>query len=146
MFTQQVLKLTASSIISASALLISLHSGSAFAQLPVCSSPSSDSDGDGYGWENNRSCVVNSAPASNNTGNVSNSGASGFPICSSASSDPDGDGYGFENNRSCIVNSNTGSQQNIPSVSASSSGASGNSGLPECRSNASDPDNDGFGF
>lgn len=30
-----------------------------FAQnIPNCTSPSSDSDGDGYGWENNESCVV----------------------------------------------------------------------------------------
>ena len=123
------------------ATIISLQAGPAFAQRPVCSSPSFDSDGDGFGWENNQTCLVNSAASTNNSGNSSTSGASSHPACISASSDPDGDGFGFENNRSCRVTS-SGVQQNTPAVSSTTS----NSTHPECRSNASDQDNDGFGF
>ena len=123
------------------ATIISLQAGPAFAQRPVCSSPSFDSDGDGFGWENNQTCLVNSAASTNNSGNSSTSGASSHPACISASSDPDGDGFGFENNRSCRVTS-SGVQQNTPAVSSTTSSST----HPECRSNASDQDNDGFGF
>jgi len=94
-------------------------------QHPNCSSASSDADGDGYGFENGRTCeVVASAPA---TGPA----ASGLPNCQSGS-DPDGDGYGFEGGRSCQVYPPI---QPVPTAS----------GLPVCQS-GSDPDGDGFGF
>jgi len=54
-------------------------------QYPMCRDPSSDPDGDGWGWENGKSCKVSS-----------------FPFCKSAS-DPDGDGWGWENGKSCVV-------------------------------------------
>jgi hypothetical protein len=66
---------------------------------PYCMSAASDPDGDGWGWEYNRSCIVNRAPATSSTT---------FPTCASAASDPDGDGWGWENNRSCIVNRSGG--------------------------------------
>jgi len=130
-----------STVVVICAVILSLQAGPAFAQRPVCSSPSFDSDGDGYGWENNQTCLVNSATTTNNSGNSSASGTSNHPACISAASDPDGDGFGFENNRSCRVTS-SGVQQNTPAVSSTTS----NSTHPECRSNASDQDNDGFGF
>ena len=46
----------------------------------------SDPDGDGWGWENGRSCRVQDVPR-----------------CSNRASDPDGDGWGWENGRSCKV-------------------------------------------
>jgi len=49
--------------------LVSLSTGStAFASAPVCNNASSDPDGDGWGWENNQSCVlvVNTSEAPNN--------------------------------------------------------------------------------
>jgi hypothetical protein len=60
---------------------------------PYCVSAASDPDGDGWGWENNQSCIVNKTTS--------------YPYCVSAASDPDGDGWGWENNQSCIVNKTT---------------------------------------
>lgn len=103
--------------------------------LPVCSSADTDPDGDGFGFENNQSCVVQAAD--NNPAPVDNP-QPGFPTCSSADTDPDGDGFGFENNQSCLV-----------PAGGSSSAPTGNSpppGFPVCRSNDSDSDGDGFGF
>ena len=57
---------------------------------PICASAASDPDKDGWGWENNMSCIVQTS-------------ASGYPTCVSAASDPDGDGWGWENNKSCKV-------------------------------------------
>ena len=66
---------------------------------PYCQHSTSDPDGDGWGWENNQSCIVNndSTPFTPvNNGNT-------HPACVSADSDPDGDGWGWENQRSCRV-------------------------------------------
>ncbi|MFW7379443.1 MAG: glycosyl hydrolase [Oligoflexus sp.] len=59
-------------------------------ETPNCASPESDDDGDGWGWENSKSCrVVGSLPE--------------VPECQNADSDPDGDGWGWENSKSCRV-------------------------------------------
>ncbi len=58
---------------------------------PTCMSAASDPDGDGWGWEFNRSCVVNKAAGS------------AYPACTSPFSDPDRDGFGWEYNRVCAV-------------------------------------------
>ena len=58
---------------------------------PTCSSAAVDPDGDGWGWENGQSCVVD------------NGSAGGYPECSSSAVDPDGDGWGWENGQSCVV-------------------------------------------
>ncbi|MFJ5778982.1 cellulase family glycosylhydrolase [Streptomyces sp. NPDC093094] len=71
---------------------------------PYCvNGSSSDPDGDGWGWENNRSCVVRGSAA--DTGSTGGGTApNGYPYCvNGSSSDPDGDGWGWENNRSCVV-------------------------------------------
>jgi len=106
--------------------LASAATQNAYAVLPTCQSASSDSDGDGFGWENGNSCRVGAAPAS-----------TARPTCSSPASDPDGDGWGFENGNSCVVSTSSGS--------GSSSGA-GSSARPSCVSLASDPDGDGYGW
>ncbi len=67
--------------------------------LHQCVGHNPDPDGDGYGFENGRSCLSN-----HNDGNQT-------PICQSALSDPDGDGYGYENNTSCRVVSTGGGNQ-----------------------------------
>lgn len=66
--------------------------GTAFQHLsyPTCKSAASDPDKDGWGYENNMSCVVKPS-------------TTGYPTCNSAASDPDKDGWGWENNRSCVV-------------------------------------------
>jgi len=68
--------------------------------FPVCVSSASDSDGDGYGWEGNRTCLV--APVNGNSGN--SGPLAGNPICAYGDeTDPDDDGWGYENGVSCIV-------------------------------------------
>ncbi|MEU4215632.1 GDSL-type esterase/lipase family protein [Actinoplanes sp. NPDC026623] len=71
---------------------------------PYCvNGSSSDPDGDGWGWENNASCVVRGSkadPGASSGGTAPN----GYPYCANgSSSDPDGDGWGWENNASCVV-------------------------------------------
>jgi len=106
-----------------SVLMLASLSGHA-QTLAVCASAASDSDGDGFGWENNKSCRVsgNAAPTSSSD------------ICQSANSDPDGDGWGWENGKSCKVDSGSSAPTN-PSSST-----------PTCLSAASDPDGDGYGW
>ena len=110
----------------------------------VCSSPSSDPDGDGYGWENNQSCVVGSGSSSSNTSN-SNAASSfpGVPSCSSSSADPDGDGFGWENNQSCVVRGGSSSSVNNSSTDTAAQAAL--AAFPSCTS-TSDTDGDGYGW
>ncbi len=49
--------------------------------IPVCNDLN-DTDGDGWGWENNQSCRMT-------------------PACTTKNADPDGDGWGWENEHSC---------------------------------------------
>lgn len=109
--------------------------------LPTCQSASSDSDGDGFGWENSASCVVSggTVTGSSNSGNTSSTSGR-LPVCQSAASDPDGDGYGWENNDSCIV----GSSQ--PATPMPAPVTSGSNARPVCQLPGSDPDGDGYGW
>jgi len=102
--------------------------------LPQCSSALADADGDGYGWENEQSCLVASGVSSTDTTTGASDTANGLPACASAASDSDGDGYGWENEQSCLV--------------SSSAGASGNdnSAINYCDSSDSDSDGDGWGW
>lgn len=60
---------------------------------PACVYPHSDSDGDGYGWENHRTCVTSAG-----------GGGKTRPICVFGDeTDPDDDGWGWENGMSCLV-------------------------------------------
>jgi len=125
------------------------------ASRPQCTSAVVDLDGDGWGFENNRSCVMptghpvcsSSVAISNGwgfengrscraAGGSTSSGAT-RPACTSAAFD-NGDGWGWENNTSCQF------RGNISSLSESVTG-SGTSGFPECSANALDNGN-GFGF
>lgn len=63
-------------------------------EYPICSSAAVDPDGDGWGWENNQSCIVQGS---------SSTASNGYPYCSSSAADPDGDGWGWENSTSCVV-------------------------------------------
>ena len=93
-----------------------LVSSQAVASLPACKLAGSDSDGDGFGWENNASCRVTTSTR---------------PQCSDNNSDPDGDGYGWENNQTCLVK--TGEKP--PPTD-----------YPTCEQQRSDPDGDGYGW
>ncbi len=142
-------------LVLSSFALFSAAAPNAHAMLPVCQSASSDSDGDGYGWENNDSCIVNGAitPSNSGSGSASNSGAnsgssSRWPACLSAASDPDGDGFGWENNDTCLVTNNSSANSGSSAGSDNSAVAPGSSsgGRPSCVSASSDPDGDGFGW
>jgi len=104
---------------------VSFFAPQALAVLPVCSSASSDPDGDGFGWENKKSCRVR----------MQADPLVGLGICQSAASDPDGDGFGWESNKSCRV------ELALPNPSQQQSGAK-----PICQRTDSDPDGDGFGW
>ena len=120
---------------------------------PVCSSASFDSDGDGWGWENHRSCIVNSSGNStaiddnslNTTGTNPSNTSSRFPDCSSADFDSDGDGFGWENSAVCIVVSSGAPPTATPAPPTVPTSTS-NSTHPTCSSANSDPDGDGYGW
>ena len=112
--------------------------------LAYCNGNGLDADGDGFGWQNNASCVVVGSKADTH------------PTCASSSSDPDGDGYGWENEKSCIVvvhcqsgNSDAdgdgfGWENNRSCIVLKQNN---NSRFPVCaRGVASDPDGDGYGW
>ncbi len=92
-----------------------------------CSSAASDPDGDGWGWEQNASCRIDSAANSSTT-----TPATGVMFCESASSDSDGDGWGWEQNVSCRID-------NSAAVSTTTNRV-------YCTSASSDPDGDGWGW
>ena len=71
-------------------------------EFPECSSAASDDNGDGYGWENDQSCLValnNTAVEGQPTEKDARSVESIFPTCSVSVTDGNGDGYGWENDQ-----------------------------------------------
>ena len=72
--------------------------GTAANGYPYCCNASSATGG-GWGWENNRSCVVQTSSSTCNWYGTS------YPICTNTTS-----GWGWENNRSCISASTCASQ------------------------------------
>ena len=91
-----------------------LATGISQAATPVCSSSEFDSDGDGWGWENHRSCIVSTVitdpeqptetdPDTDEPATTTPPYQGRHPICTGTNPDPDGDGWGWENNRSCFV-------------------------------------------
>ncbi|MEO3853819.1 carbohydrate-binding domain-containing protein [Acrocarpospora sp. B8E8] len=99
---------------------------------PYCvNGSSSDPDGDGWGWENNQSCVVRGSLADPAAGSGTGGTApNGYPYCvNGSSSDPDGDGWGWENNRSCVVRGSSAD-------TGSGGGSGGGSGTLTCPSGA----------
>ncbi len=100
----------------------------ALAQTPVCQSAASDPDGDGWGWENQASCVVAGSPADSTTPTH---------IVCQTQSDPDGDGWGWEDNRSCRMPAAVNGVEKTPAVDGAH---------PRCVRNDSDPDGDGYGW
>lgn len=118
-------------------VVASVFSQHAAAALQACNSPSSDADGDGFGWENNQSCRVTQM-ADDGTNNATP--GSTRTVCQLSGSDPDGDGFGWEDGQTCTVGGPTSN-----SGSGSSSGG-GSSAVPSCALTSSDPDGDGFGW
>ena len=122
--------------------------------LADCVSQSSDPDGDGYGWENNTSCIV----TGNSVGDVqlsvvndpeqqSGNSAASRDTCVSSASDPDRDGYGWENNSSCIVTDESADDIQVAVVNDPEHQTGDSAGSRDtCVSSASDPDGDGYGW
>lgn len=132
-----------------------------------CVSSSSDSDGDGFGWENGRTCLVVSGAlfpgqASNRrpdcVGAMADTDGDGFgwengvtciasptrsakPACQLANSDPDGDGFGWEKGKSCVAGSVASS---IPGPDGAEETVTIK--FPSCSQSRYDPDGDGFGW
>ena len=112
--------------------------------MAYCNGSGLDADGDGFGWQNNASCVVVGSKADTH------------PNCASSASDPDGDGYGWENERSCIVVvhcQSAGSDADGDGFGWENDRScivlkqAGGSGFPACVNGAaSDPDGDGYGW
>lgn len=132
--------------------------------FPTCSSSAVDDNGDGYGWENNQTCVVaNSAAAaavatttptaSQNVAPIDNP-LINFPVCSSSSVDDNGDGYGWENNQTCVVANSAAATALATAQPAVSQNVAPNAApidnplldFPVCSSSAFDDDGDGFGW
>ena len=123
-------------------LLLFGLSGFTYASTPVCQNPNADPDRDGWGWENNRSCIVDG----NNTENFAST--RNRQICKYLSSDSNGDGFGWEDNDTCIIGST--SSGSAPTATSGNTPdrvtAASDSSKPVCRSSSSDPDGDGFGW
>ena len=133
-------------------------------QWPTCADSSSDHDGDGWGWENFRSCRVDTATLQPDTSDSatdpittgpsstdSSSNVPGFATCSSSASDPDGDGWGWENHDSCIVGPDTvqSAATEVPEtidIPETAAATAYNPRFKICLSAASDPDGDGWGW
>ena len=131
---------------------------------PQCSSNVVDLDGDGWGFESGRSCVMPtghpncSSTASLNgdgwgyengvscidTGNRGSSSSSSRPTCTSAAIN-NGDGWGWENNTSCRYSGGSSASSSSSSSGSSATASSGRSGVRECSANADD-NGDGWGF
>ncbi len=103
-------------------LCLSISSLAQAQSRPNCSSSVVDNDGDGWGYENGRSCLI-----------TSNSNSGSYPTCSSAIQDNDGDGWGYENGRSCKFDGGSDSNQNTSSH-------------PSCSSAIQDDNGDGWGY
>jgi len=86
--------------------------------IPTCADPLSDTDGDGWGWEQEKSCSVE--PLERVI----------LSACINPQSDSDGDGFGWENDSSCIVTAEL--EENDEPIN--------------CQFSTSDMDGDGFGF
>ncbi len=93
-------------------LCIFLTVTSVAADVPVCSFAGIDVDGDGWGWENGQSCIVDDTSGDGDSDNDSGNNpdadngtdaGSGLPVCLSTASDPLGSGFGYEFGQSCKV-------------------------------------------
>lgn len=74
---------------------------------PDCERAESDDTGDGWGWENEQSCIVR--PESRQAQvSVASSASGDAPYCSSGVSDRGEDGWAWENDQRCIIEGGTG--------------------------------------
>ena len=82
-------------------VLTAFYYPSAYANnYPFCQLPNSDSDNDGWGWENNSPCLVENSAASNalaqqqtRVSDVVTRNLGNFAVCTTTAADEDGDGW-----------------------------------------------------
>ncbi len=111
--------------------LLTLSPAAIQAATPVCLSASSDEDNDGWGWENNASCVVDgNQPTTTNVTAV--------VYCQYLGSDDNADGWGWENNASCVIGPDSSADTPVT--------VTNENGKVICQSSAADPDGDGYGW
>lgn len=103
--------------------------------FPVCSALTVDDNLDGYAWENNQTCIVDSQLANPQPAVTPDV----FPVCSIAIVDEDGDGYAWENNQTCEVTTTDAglvTQPDNPEAPL----------FPACSALAQDSDGDGYAW
>jgi len=142
-------------------LLVTPNFAQTATSLPDCQSVESDSDGDGFGFENDQSCIVVGGQAMQaQIGQCVDTDGDGFgwngvatcdptefgdetiielPNCVSAESDSDNDGFGFENNQSCIVVSGQIQQVQTAQCIDTDGDGYGWNGMDTCFPNGIDP-------
>lgn len=86
------------------------------ASAAICGPTATDTDSDGWGWENGESCRMEAA------------------MCTNADSDSDNDGWGWENGESCRVLYSTQTELTAPTDTVT------------CLNDSSDVDGDGWGW
>jgi hypothetical protein len=95
--------------------------------VPTCLSTVSDDNGDGWGFENGRSCLVTAessviatvpglddATAPPPVAAAAPGYVNGQPICLTDTSDAGNDGFGYEDNQTCVVVDNVTATRNDP--------------------------------
>jgi hypothetical protein len=110
--------------------------------FPECSNAASDDNGDGYGWENSRTCVV--TPNNNPDQPTTTPPMSSFPECSASVQDDNGDGYGWENEQSCLIVANNDSPADDQPTTTDTPALE--SLFPACSASVIDDNGDGFGW
>ena len=126
-------------VVLVTGLTLLLFSSTGVAVQPVCSSGTTDTDNDGWGWENNASCIVDAA----DTETYSSTRTQVF--CHFQSSDQNGDGWGWENNRSCKINSASVGDGN-PDDGTGYTVILNANGKAICQTPNADQDGDGYGW
>ncbi len=127
-------------VASLSAITLLIIPSFTHAATPVCEFASSDSDNDGWGWENDQSCIVEGTQAA-----VSEQTAPEVVYCQYLSSDDDNDGWGWENNASCKIGADSSTDTPTPQDS-NYVAVTDDSGRLLCQSADADPDGDGYGW
>lgn len=99
----------------------------------ICESRDSDTDEDGWGWENGKSCRVNGDGFDDIDTETKYPRNPDVPLCGEAFHDSDGDGWGWKNGATCQVDDRVSDTETLPVI-------------PFCESLLSDSDEDGWGW
>ena len=121
-------------------LLASIFASTSATSAAYCTLSSSDTDNDGWGWENGASCVVNQQPATPVIATTAVVQGSERPVCTLATSDPDNDGWGWEFGQSCVTINPAIANPTIAATPTATTGT------PTCSSADLDDNNDGWGW